>query len=253
MILRSGLIATLAFLILIPRLAAQSGPRLAIPKGMPVELALELLGKIGDFAITLEGRFKDDSSAVKLHSPRGPSLSYAVPASVEVSGSEDVSGLPLTRIQVTVAVRCICIVSYDIKKILIDGRELVLPVASVVPAYADPPGERGRWTSNASFFRWKSSPSIDALKAKLLDEALVEAKRQYLHADHATYESQWTAAVQAKLVSNAQQHMTNNRHDIAGNSEPSGHQSFLSVIAIILSVCIIVAVYSNSRRRFGRR
>ncbi len=251
MFARHSFLATVAVLVLVPGLRAQSGPRIRVPKGLPAELAMQLLGTVGDYAISLEGRIKEDSSTVQLHPPTGPSLSYSVPVNVELTGSDD-NGLPFTTIQVTVSVRCVCIVSYDLKRVRIEGNDLVFPEPRVVAAYVDPPGQRGRWTSNASFFRSRTSASIAALKAKLVDDALGEARRQYLHAQHPAHERQWAGKVHKKLVTLAENH-SRKSHEVTstearGNSDGPNRYLWGSLLAILVLVGILAVVYLSRRR-----
>ncbi len=217
----------------------RAGPRIPIPKGVPADIALELLQQVGDYARELERSFKEDGSLVRFHPPGKPALSYSVPVNVEVTGSES-RWYPGSTIQVTQYVRCCCIVSYNLQQIRVENGELVLPDATVVATYVDPPGERGYWTSQASIFRLSRSANIEALRGRLLDRALVEAKRQYSHSQHETCEREWAAVAASKLSA------------LAGKRQQSGGPDTLLWLVVTALACgvMLIGLVVWRRRRF---
>src|SRR6185369_10932909 len=99
------MIIALGFLLFLPPVVeAAIGPRIPIPKGLPAEVALELLKRMMDTAQELEKGFVPNKADVKIHQVNKSSLVFSVPVDVEMTQSESDSlfglDLPFSKIQV---------------------------------------------------------------------------------------------------------------------------------------------------------
>src|SRR5437773_1571170 len=77
-------------------------------------------------------------------------------------------------------VPCLVLVSYDLSKVVISDGQLLLPAPTVTAGRDDSPGQRVEFTCDCGLLRSTNSPAVDALKYRLLDEALSDAQEEYL-------------------------------------------------------------------------
>jgi hypothetical protein len=174
------------------RTPSKARPPVRLPKTMPIEMVLELLKEVAK----TENVFAVQKAEVRRGQPQ-PVLGYQVPSQVTVSGTHTfrIHGItiPHSAMRVHVEVRCQCTVSYDLARIAVRDGRLLLPEPQVTAAYSDPPGQRGTYRYDCDILRgdwtfWDTA-ALEALKNRLVLEALDQAAQHYRDEHHAQHEA----------------------------------------------------------------
>jgi hypothetical protein len=213
----------------------------ALPKGLPAEIVVELLKEVA----TAEHSFSVGAAQVKLsQSPRNV-VGFTVPTEVSLSGSDH---LPWGDIRMAMTVRCQCAVLYDLSRVTIDRDFLLLPEAQVTVAFADPPGERGSYRYQCDPLRsdalfWDRA-ALEALRLRLLDEAPPEARKQYLGDPHPRYEEEFAQLLRTQLEERARQ-----RPGGFWGSLWRGRFSVPAVVACVVLVGLVIGLIVYLWRR----